>query len=347
MPDVDRIPVKFRSAGVADKRVQIVHGITGTQTEILVLLDDHVFLKPQFLSAVTAVFDNPQVGLCGTRKRVRRNRAWGPPTRSRLAFWDFPVILAYQYWLAFWNFLGIAYLTRHNFELRGTSGMDGGVFVISGRAMAVRTSLVKTDSFLRSLLCENVVWPRLRAGLCRLGVHVPEYARIGDDNFITNWVFEHEFLTQFLDTADATVETNLGEPSTFLGKCIRWARTKFRNCIILLSRRSVWHRWPYTVWLAFVPPLLSLSLLLDVAILFEFTKTKLYSWHALICLGVCIYFLKAVKLLSHFREHPVDFVLFFFPIPAYHMWAYFHSLVSIYSFLTFWNQNWEGDTHSK
>lgn len=336
--------VEVVASGVADKRVQIVHGIQKTDSRILVLLDDHVFLKPRFLSAVTAVFDNPKVGICGTRKRVRWRQASLPlPRPPRHMVWHFPILFAKQYWLAFWNFLGIVYLTRHNFELRGTSGMDGGVFVISGRAMAVRTALVKTESFFQSFLYENVVWPRLRAGLGRLGVHVSEYATIGDDNCVTNYISRHH-LTQYLDTEDATVETNLGEPSTFVRKCIRWRRTTYRYNMSLLYKGCVWSRWPITVWFL-AGALVNLSLFWDTAILFEFTKTDLCSQRTLIVLGICIYFLKAVKLASHFRTHPSHFFLFFFPLPAYHCWAYFHSLLSIYSFLTCWDQTWEGGTH--
>lgn len=215
--------------------------------------------------------------------------------------------------------------------------------MISGRALAVRTSLIQTDAFRQSFLYESVVWPRLRTGLGCLGFSVPRYTGIGDDNFITNYI-SPQHLTRYLDTEDATVETNLGEPSSFVRKCIRWRRTTYRYNIILLSTSGVWSRWPWTVWFL-AGALVNLSLFWDTAIFFEFIKTDLCSRRTLVLLGICIYFLKAVKLVPHFRKRPSHFFLFFFPLPAYHAWAYFHSLVSIYSFVTCWDQTWEGGTH--
>jgi hypothetical protein len=127
--DISAVKVEFLHAGIADKRSQMAMAIPSVQTELVIFFDDHVFVKPRFLRDVVAAFEDPYVGLCGTKKSVRRRNF---RTGSSLG----------NYWASFWNFLGIAYLVRHNFEIRATNSMDGGVFVVSGRAMVVRTRLV-------------------------------------------------------------------------------------------------------------------------------------------------------------------------------------------------------------
>lgn len=42
------------------------------QTTLIVFFDDYVFVKPQFLRAVAAVFEDPRVCLCGTKKSAQR-----------------------------------------------------------------------------------------------------------------------------------------------------------------------------------------------------------------------------------------------------------------------------------
>ncbi|KAF4626708.1 hypothetical protein G7Y89_g11446 [Cudoniella acicularis] len=79
-----------------------------TETRLTMFLDDHVFLPYLFLDSVVPVFENPCVGLCGTKKAVRR----------------------------------ALYLERHNFEIRATNAMDRGVFVVSGRALVILSEIV-------------------------------------------------------------------------------------------------------------------------------------------------------------------------------------------------------------
>ncbi len=75
--------------------------------------------------------------------------------------------------------MGALYLTRHNFEIRATNAADGGVFVVSGRALLVRANVVKDKEFLGRYMNK-----RFFCGL--FGPLAPD-----DDNFVTRWVMQH------------------------------------------------------------------------------------------------------------------------------------------------------------
>ncbi|TVY81479.1 hypothetical protein LSUE1_G007408 [Lachnellula suecica] len=115
--DISGVDVQVTYTGVANKRCQMTHAIPYVQTRLVMFLDDHVFLPRSFLDSVVPVFENPCVGLCGTKKAVRRKH---PEAHS---LWG-------RYWELFWNVMGALYLERHNFEIRATNAMDGGVFVV-------------------------------------------------------------------------------------------------------------------------------------------------------------------------------------------------------------------------
>lgn len=362
--DVSLVEASFKYTGLADKRSQMAMAIGMVDTKIMVLLDENVRTPRQFLQAATAVFEDPQVALCGTKKQVRRKsfapvssliqpliRALQHPDDMRAivqAGWKLFQTLLVRYWSMYWNFLGIAYLMRHNYELRATAGMDGGVFVISGRAMAVRTVVVNNAEFLDSLTNEKIPLPRLLHLLRLLGIRCDGRVKIGEDNFITQWVLNKGHKVKFQNTDEATVETTLGEPATFISKCLRWRRTTYYyNSRFLLTSTMVWRRWPWTVSLAYIPALSNLALVWDPAMVYMLSRTDGCSRRALLCFCVWIYFTKAVKLFPHFRSYPWDFLLFFFPIPASPLFGYAHTFISISACTSFWNQKWEGRTFER
>jgi len=127
--DISGVDVRVMYAGVADKRRQMTLAIQYVQTRLVMFLDDHVFLPPSFLDSVVPVFENPCVGLCGTKKAVRRKH---PEAHS---LWG-------RYWELFWNVMGALYLARHNFEIRATNAIDKGVFIVSGRALVILTKII-------------------------------------------------------------------------------------------------------------------------------------------------------------------------------------------------------------
>ncbi|KAB5572232.1 hypothetical protein GE09DRAFT_1200980 [Coniochaeta sp. 2T2.1] len=311
--DVSRVAVSFMSSGKADKRVQMAMAIRTVKTPLIVAFDDHVFPKHTCLQGIANVFQDDRVGLCSVRKR------------------------------RIFNLYGVAYLERHNFELRATSGMDGGVFVVSGRAMGIRTELVQRGGFDKAFTNETIPLPTLEWIVGLFGSRWPERVTIGDDNFITSWVLNAGYLIKFQNTEDTTIETTLGEPATFVSKCLRWRRTTYyANVRLLLTSSIAWQRWPWTIWLAYIPALFNLALLWDFVLLRAFCQTDLCTGWTLLGFSIWIYFTKTVKMLPYLFRHPQDFLLLYFPVPAYLAFAYFHSLLSFFACLTFWDQSWDG-----
>ncbi|KND86744.1 hypothetical protein TOPH_08624 [Tolypocladium ophioglossoides CBS 100239] len=142
-------------------------------------------------------------------------------------------------------------------------------------------------------------------------------------------------LTKTQSTEDATIETILGEYPRFLWSAM--GTTTYRSNTYSLV----------TTWTAFVPSLCNFALLWDVCLIRSFTQTRLYtdSNHKGVLLGcLCgwIYLRKLVKLLDYFWSFPKDLILFFFPIPEYPAFAYFHSLLKPWAALTFWDGSWAG-----
>lgn len=313
--DISEIDVRVNYTGIPNKRVQIAFALPNVRTRLVVLIDDHEFLKPRFLVAALLPFEDKDVGLCGTKKVVRR-------------------ITTTSYWKSVWNVLGALYLTRHNFEIRATNAQDGGAFVISSRAAIILAEIVQDPKFIEQFTNERFFFRKF-------GPLNPD-----DDNFITRWVVKHSkrYEVKFQDTEDATIETALGEYPKFLGQCLRWARTTYRsNLCSLITDRTIWRRWPQTVLTTYVPSLINLALFWDFGIIYSFVQTRFYTESKkpifLLCLIFGIFSTKLVKLVGYFRQHPLDFVLFF---PAYLIFIYFHSLLKLYAFFTFWDHSWTG-----
>ncbi|RYP11932.1 hypothetical protein DL767_010555 [Monosporascus sp. MG133] len=109
---------KYRQIGLAVGEID---------TNITFLVDASVFWGPNFLTSALAPFEDMGLYLVGTNKRVRVS------ARDDLQL-CLPV-----------GFFGSTYLGRHNFEIRATNTIDGGLFAVSGRAMGTRTAFLKTS----------------------------------------------------------------------------------------------------------------------------------------------------------------------------------------------------------
>jgi cellulose synthase/poly-beta-1,6-N-acetylglucosamine synthase-like glycosyltransferase len=299
---------------VASKRCQIALAVPHIKTDIAVLLDDHVFWGPRFLESLLAAFEDPSVGLVGTNKRVRR-------------------LEGLNLWRRIWNMLGAAYLCRHNFELRATNTMDGGVFVVSGRTCALRTEILQHPEFLPGYTNERFFF-----GL--FGPLNPD-----DDNYNTRFAVRHGWKIKIQYTDDALMETTLGveDPvcTKFLGQCRRWARTTWRsNLCSLVTDRSVWSCQPYCVYAVYLTSLTNFSALTDPLLIYLFVYSRAYAASPWAVAGLVgwILFAKVVKVFDYFRRHPQDIPLF----PAYLAFAYYHSLIKLWALLTFWDYTWSG-----
>ncbi|KAB5566042.1 nucleotide-diphospho-sugar transferase [Coniochaeta sp. 2T2.1] len=304
------------STNIANKRQQVGQAIGMVKTKITVFLDDHVFWGPKLVESILQPFQDQSVGMVATNKRVRRQ---GGPL-----------------WRRCWNMLGALYLERHNFEIRATNVIDGGVFVVSGRTCAIRTQILRQQDFLSSYLKEKFLF-----GKCG-----PLAA--DDDNFITRYVVKSGWDIKVQYCQDACIETTVGVDSPvvkkFLGQCTRWARTTWRsNSCALFTDRTVWWRQPYCTYAVYLTSFANFAAIVDPLLIYLLTKTVWYSqvkYPAAPLLGLAcwILFTKVVKVYTYYARHPQDIVLF----PVYVCFAYFHSLIKLHALLTFYNCVWSG-----
>ncbi|KAF1842366.1 glycosyltransferase family 2 protein [Cucurbitaria berberidis CBS 394.84] len=327
--------IQVTNAKVSNKRHQVVKAFEMAETKILVMVDDTAIWHPRFLLATLPAFANEKVGFVGTRKWVKRLSYVADPNVGYLTN------LWMQYWSGFWNVMGGLYLARHNFEIRATNAADGGVFCVSGRSSLIRTSIVNNNEFKQGFLNEYVL---------RFGDRFPGWGPVtaDDDNFITRHVINNGWDIKIQYSEEATMTTVLGKlPLKFPDQCLRWSRTTFRqNPIALFADRTIWWKWPLTVWTTYFPWMYNAALFWDGVAVLILTQTKAYaeSRHRLAVLGSFIVFIWATKLIktaAWFWEHPMDFVLYFL-IPAYPAFAYYHSLLKIWTAFTFWDLAWSG-----
>jgi hypothetical protein len=230
------------------------------------------------------------------------------------------------------NFIACNYLERHNWELRASNAIDGGVFVISGRTAVYRTSFL-ADHDLLNKFCNEKFFFGLFGGDQGLG---PD-----DDNFLTREAMSRQWLIRFQDTEDATIETTLGAWPKFNGQLLRWARTTFRSNPVMLRSPDFLYRYTWSAFMVYWAGITNFALLWDIALTLSLVRA-LESQRApmvlVLLLAIWIILTKAVKILPHLLRHPSDISLFVFQV----MFAYIHSLFKLWALLTFWDCDWSG-----
>ncbi|KAF2704151.1 glycosyltransferase family 2 protein [Pleomassaria siparia CBS 279.74] len=294
----------------ANKRKQVAHGLQLVTGLITVLVDDHVYWpSTNFLPTILAPFEDPKVGGLGTNKRVLRT--------SRGFSWE-----------SIYNFWGAVYLERHNFEIRATNAIDGGVFVLSGRTSAHRSKILQDPEFLSGFKHERCLFGRI-------GPIGPD-----DDNYITRFEVTKGWKLAIQYCEDATIETDLGAPHKYADQCLRWVRTTWRsNACSLFTDRVVWTSQPWCVYAVYFTSFFNFALFYDPLLLATLWLTTFgHSWQALSYMGLWIFWSKMVKLVAHFKRCKHDIVL----IPWYIAFAYYHSLLKLGALITFYEVKWMG-----
>ncbi|KAK4202916.1 family 2 putative glycosyltransferase [Triangularia verruculosa] len=299
-------------AMIASKRAQVAVAVPLVRTRITVMLDDHVFWKKNFLRELLAPFEDPEVGLVGTNKKVRR-------------------LPDLSIWRRIWNMLGATYLYRHNFEVRSANYWDGGAFVISARTCAMRTRIIADPEYLAGYVDERFFF-----GFC--GPLNPD-----DDNYNTRFSVRKGWRIKFQYTDDAEIETTVGvaDPvhKKFLGQCTRWARTTWRsNPCSLITDGSVWAYQPYCVYAVYLTSFTNFALATDALLFYLYNRAKGANQAGNIILATWIIFVKFVKVFEYYYRHPQDIWTF----PAYLLFAYYHSFIKAWALITFYNHAWTG-----
>lgn len=329
--------IRVVCVGVSNKRRQMVAGLAHVETAVMVSVDDTAIWAPEWLAGSLPAFNDARVGLVGTRKWVQRLPRHHDASASAVTnLWN-------AYVSGFWNAMGGVYLIRHNFELRSTNAADGGVFCVSARSNLIRSAIVKHAAFAEAFTNEYVL---------PLGTHFRGFGPLNadDDNFVTRHVLRAGWEIKAQCAEATTMTTTIGAwPAGFKfpSQCVRWSRSTFRqNPLALFVDRSVWSRWPLTTWLTYLPWLYNAALLWDALAVYVLLQTDLYaaSAHPRLLLLALVYVFQLAKLVKTHEwwvAHPADFVLYYL-IPAYPLFTYWHSLLKLYTALTFWNTEWSG-----
>ena len=273
-------------ANQQNKRVQLSAALTVMAEEklnhkdsIVVFVDDHAWWEgDNYLKHLLAPFEDPKIGLVGTRKRVERfsNLNWSE---------------------SFLNFIGCVYLERHNFEITGQNAMDGGVLVVSARTCAIRASIVLEEKFIHDFQHEYFFF----------GMFGPLNA--DDDNFVTRHVYGLGWKVKFQSHPTTMMHTTIGIDGfrKFHGQLLRWSRTQWRSNPATLFTEGVAlkHRMWWTWHAAYAAWFINYSLLTDIFLVRAWYYCTL-DWFTLPWLLALMAGVKIAKLSSHFSRHPKD-----------------------------------------
>ncbi|KAI4651210.1 uncharacterized protein J4E78_007901 [Alternaria triticimaculans] len=350
----------------SNKRKQTDIAIEKANTDIILMVDDTAIWHPRFLRAVLPAFNDPRVGIVGTRKRVQYRRpSHADDDHKEMSRIEFCLN---WYHAGLWNTIGAQYLDRHSYEIRASNTADGSVFAISARTLAIRKEIVKNEEFKQAFENEYVLervfkwattlskWPVPFASRPLAWLKGKGFSEKGvgplladDDNFITRWVINRGWNIKVQSSPEATMTTVLGSVKIFkyLDQCERWSRTTFRqNPIAIFEDRTIWWKWPIGVWTVYFPWMYNFAVFWDGLVIFAFMRSGLYQDSSngsarLVYLILAIWATKLIKTWRWFLEHPLDFFLYFV-IPAYPLFVYYHSWIKLYTALSCWNNEWSG-----
>ncbi|KAF4339118.1 capsule polysaccharide synthase Cps1 [Fusarium beomiforme] len=292
------------------KRRQITHAMPNVTTAITIFADDHVFWPRNFIPSVLAPFEDQNVGMVATKKRVRRTTP---------GVWSWPSIV---------NFIACNYLQRHNWELRASNAIDGGVFVISGRTAVYRTDFLK-DSHLLQRFCHEKFF---------FGLFGRDGLGPDDDNFLTREGMKKHWLVKFQDTEDATIETTLGEWPKFKDQLLRWARTTFRSNPVMLRDPDFFSRYTWSCFMVYWTGLVNFAIIWDVLLITTCILAEKTGGAELVLFLIFMFLTKITKIIPQFLRHPEDFPL----VGCQILFGYVHSFIKLWALVTFWDCDWSG-----
>ncbi|GAB7339522.1 hypothetical protein MBLNU457_6136t3 [Dothideomycetes sp. NU457] len=313
--DLDNVEVVGVKA--FNKRIQMLNALKRVTPPITVFVDDDVdWQHDSFLTNLLAGFEDPLVGAVGPRQRTFRM--------------DKPTM---------WNFLGISYLERRNFNTGATNYIDGGISTLSGRTQAVRTSILKSKHFFNYFQTDSFLGRPLL---------------VDDDKCLTRYLYSQGWRIALNFSDLCTIETTQETDRKFIDQCIRWARGHWRGNLIVMSKETYWfksHIW--TLYAVYISQFQTPALLVDGILVYALycalnpgTSTG-ESWSpysgttrvvAYLVFALWVFFTKLVKLIPHFVRHPAD--LKFIPVSI--VFSYAHGLINIYALLTTYKTVWGG-----
>ncbi|KAI1284202.1 putative polysaccharide synthase Cps1 [Xylaria sp. FL0933] len=295
-----------------NKRVQILEAMPHVKTAITILADDDVFWPESFLDYLLAVFEDPKVGAGGPLQRVKRQ---ANPSG--------------------WNFLGIGYLERRNFNNLACNSIDGSISTLSGRTAAYRTEILQTNEFFEYFM--NDSWRGKK-------IH------IGDDKCLTRYVYSRQWEIRIQSDPRATIETTVESNSKYIHQCLRWARGHWQGNLSVMITASYWcsSRYLWGLYYIYLGQFQTPALLIDGLLFFLLScalkdASSGTATLAYVALGSWILFTKIVKLIPHFCKHPSDIKFILLSI----LFSYAHGFINLYALWTLDSTQWGGQNLSE
>ncbi|KAF2765462.1 hypothetical protein EJ03DRAFT_345664 [Teratosphaeria nubilosa] len=297
--------IRVLSIREANKRRQMCRAIPEVSTAITIFVDDDVVWPQKVLQWMLAPFENPEIGGVGTSQRLKRSGS-----------------------MSVWSFLGAAYLERRNFDCSACLHIDGGLPCLSGRTAAYRSSILQDDAFTHGFTHEE--WRT-----CQLNAD--------DDNFITRWMYSHDWRIAMQYHKEAEVQTTLENGPKYLSQCLRWVRSNWRsNLTSMFVERHYWWTQPWSTYSVLQTTVTAWALPFDALIFLSWYQAS-REWpsdtrQALFIFLACwtFVFSKTVKLWGHFFRYPADVIF----IPVYICFGYFHGLIKLWGLLTLNATTW-------
>ncbi|KAF1971641.1 polysaccharide synthase Cps1p [Bimuria novae-zelandiae CBS 107.79] len=309
--------IQVLSVSQANKRRQLSRAIPEVQTKITLLLDDDVWLPEKFNKWMLAPFEDARVGGVGTNQQLRRKN------RSNI-----------------WEFLGAIYLVRRTFDCTACNWIDGGLPCLSGRAVAYRSEILQDPNFTYGFTHET--WGS------------DHFLNADDDNFITRWLFSHNWKIQLQNHRECEVETTLEHDSKYLRQCLRWVRSNWRSNLTSLSELHMWLNYPWSMYAVFQTTVTQWAFPYDGALVFCFYKTLVEAGYYPVStdelssserrdrmllwaffLGHMV-FSKTIKLVPHLLRNPGDIRF----VPVSILFGFFHNLIKAYGGITVTETTW-------
>lgn len=297
--------IRVLSIREANKRRQMCRAIPEVSTRITIFVDDDVMWPPKVLQWMLAPFEDPKMGGVGTSQRLRRSQN-----------------------MSVWSFLGAAYLERRNFDCSACLHIDGGLPCLSGRTVAYRSAILQDDAFTHGFTHEE--WRT-----CQLNAD--------DDNFITRWMYSHDWKIAMQYHKEAEVQTTLEDGPKYLSQCLRWVRSNWRsNLTSMFVERHYWATQPWSTYSVLQTTITAWALPYDLLIFISCYQAS-YNWPENLRTALFVFlftwtflFSKTVKLWGHFFRYPADVVF----IPVYVCFGYFHGLIKLWGLFTLSETTW-------
>ncbi|KAG8883073.1 hypothetical protein FRB98_003339 [Tulasnella sp. 332] len=304
---VDPQRIRVLTVPFANKRLQMVHGIRNTTTDIIVFADDDAIWPPTMLPYILSPFEDQKVGGVGTSQRVQ-------PCGDKMTVWE--VLAAFR-------------LTIRNIEISSATHIDGGVPCLSGRTAAYRTIILKDPDFIHGFT--NDFW---------LGKY---HLNSGDDKFLTRWMVAHGWNTYIQCCNEAELLSTMKPNWRFLLQVLRWTRNTWRSDLrSLFMERYVWTSHPYCAYTMVDKLFNPFTLLVGpclVAYLAVQSAKGLYHlpvWNIVVSYLIWLMCTRTVKLLPHLWGRPQDII----HVPAFILFGYYFAIMKMYALFTLHEVGW-------